>query len=76
MLNKNEAPEGYEAVEYCGQPGRCEHCAFNWFRENEKCFENPCHDTVRQDRTNVYFVRRKSVMSKLLHPMGSLGEEV
>lgn len=76
MLDKNEAPEGFEAVEYRGELSRCEHCAFNWFRESEKCFENPCQGIARYDRTHVYFVRRTSNMSALLHPMGSLGEEV
>lgn len=80
MINPNEAPEGYEAVEYVGidpRFDRCDDCAF--IRDAQICAVNPCFETFRSDRTTVYFVRRTSVtsvMSKLLHPMGSLGEEV
>lgn len=83
MIDKNEAPEGYEAVKFEGGEGHhCDACAFKGAELTDMCFSNPCGMAVRKDRTHVYFVRRTSVtsvtslMSKLLHPMGSLGEDV
>ena len=82
MINPNEAPEGYEVVEFeavefeGGERHHCDACAFKGAELIDMCFSNPCGMTSRKDRTHVYFVRRASNMSTLLYPMGSLGEEV
>lgn len=77
MLNKNEAPEGFEAVKFIKTSTNfhCDNCDITEM-SNEDCLSNPCHESARKDGTTVYFVRRTSNMSALLHPMGSLGEEV
>lgn len=80
MLDKNEAPEGFEAVEYNFETGdhHCSRCALAWIDSGltDLCFTSHCHRGSRKDRTTVYFVRRSPNMSTFLHPMGSLGEDV
>lgn len=80
MVDKNEAPEGYEAVEYDSETSdfHCNSCALASTDPDlsRLCFATPCDCYYREDRTTVYFVRRSRCMSTLLHQMGSLGEEV
>jgi len=77
MLNQNEAPDGYEAAEYSFENrDHCGKCALFAESLEHLCLSTPCDSHVRRDKTAVYFVRRTTIMSTILHPMGSLGEDV
>ena len=52
MVDKNEAPEGYLAVEYCG----CDGCAFTYIDKN--CLSAICGGGYRKDGCNVIFVKK------------------
>ena len=52
MIDPNEAPEGYLAVEYCG----CDGCAFTPADKN--CFSAICGGGCRKDGCNVAFVKK------------------
>lgn len=63
MLNKNEAPEGFEAVELdFNDPDimfDCQtHCALANMNDN-MCMSANCFSSDRQDKKNVYFVRKE-----------------
>ena len=52
MVDPNEAPEGYLAVEYCG----CDGCAFTYI--DKDCLSAICGGGYRQDGCNVIFVKK------------------
>lgn len=63
MLNPNEAPEGYIAVEgpypvKNAYDEYCNKCAF----EDSFCSGIPCTQRKREDRSNVYFVKKEPKM--------------
>jgi len=65
MIDKNEAPEGYDAVD---RINGCYGC------EATRCW--PCTPDERRDKSHAIFIRKTSVPATLLHPMGSMGEEI
>jgi len=54
MINPNEAPEGFVAVE---ETRGCNGCAFD--HDNPRCLTASCSSTNRTDKTNVIFIPRE-----------------
>lgn len=59
MIDPNEAPEGYVAVEYVS----CEACAL---KLNPSCLTSPCTGSYRDDESAVQFKRKGKQMIDLL----------
>jgi len=59
MIDKNEAPDGYEAVK-SGYLDCCSNCVFdtNGYTKNEHCKEGSCHSEDRTDGEEVYFIKK------------------
>jgi len=63
MLDPNEAPEGYIAVEWDKHIDRCEFCAFT--DDELACMDAHCYDTYRKDKSNVYFIKKEQTDTKV-----------
>ena len=60
MLDKNEAPEGCEAVEFVCYKDSCLLCCL---KDGDSDCAN-CRPNQRKDETNVYFVKKEKPMIK------------
>jgi len=58
MIDENEAPEGYKAVE--SKNGTCEGCDF-WPNRERLCEKTPCTAGLRKDKTDVIFVKKEDL---------------
>ena len=56
MMNKNEAPEGYTAVQYTGL---CENCSFYQEECGTSALGVSCLSSKRDDKCSVYFIPKK-----------------
>ncbi len=68
MINPNEAPAGFEAVEYI----ECAKCVFADAPVND-CFDYKCFSHKRKDKERVMFRALKKPV-EIQFPYGSCGE--
>ena len=56
MIDPNEAPEGYLAVDDSGGENCCVPCSFTVY--SKKCISFPCSAPRRKDGCHVFFVKK------------------
>lgn len=72
MIDPNEAPEGFVAVEAPTHEWPCISCAFKV--DDARCLDSACYKGSRKDRTNVIFIPREKSNLAEFSAIGELAE--